>query len=55
MQLDPANASAALALARLYQEQGRTDDALALLKSVEARLPGQDGVGAAIKALEKTQ
>lgn len=52
VELDPADGSAALALAELYQRSGRTDEALALLRSVEARAPGQPGVAAAIKALE---
>jgi putative inorganic carbon (HCO3(-)) transporter len=53
VQLDPADGSAALALAKLYQERGRAGEALALLSSVEARAPGQPGVAAMIKALQE--
>jgi O-antigen ligase/tetratricopeptide (TPR) repeat protein len=53
MQLDPKDGSTALPLAKLYQQEGMTAEALTLLKSVEALAPGQAGVAAAIKALEK--
>jgi putative inorganic carbon (HCO3(-)) transporter len=55
VQLDPAGGSAALALARLYQDRGMSAEALALLESVEARLPGQSGVAAAISALQASR
>lgn len=55
IQLDPADGSAALTLAKLYQARGRVTEAIALLKSVEARVPGQPGVATAIKVLEAGQ
>ena len=50
--IDPAGGDAALALASLYRQLGQTAEALALLRSVEARAPGQPGVSGAIKQLE---
>ena len=52
VKIDPRDGDAALLLASLYGEQGRSDDALALLKSVDALLPGQPGVADAITKLE---
>lgn len=53
IQLDQRDGSAALALADIYVQQDRTDEALALLKSVEALAPGQAGVANTIKELER--
>ena len=50
--IDPGGGDAALPLAGLYRQLGQTDQALALLRSVEARAPGQPGVSDGIKQLE---
>jgi putative inorganic carbon (HCO3(-)) transporter len=52
IELDLRDSRPALALAKLYQEQGDTAQALTLLRSVEARAPGLAGVAAAIRVLE---
>ena len=52
LQLDQRDGSAALTLAGIYHEQGRTAEALAVLKSVEALAPGQAGVAGTIEVLE---
>ena len=52
VEIDPAGGDAAYSLASLYRQLGRTEDALTLLKSVEARLPGQPGIAEAIEELE---
>ncbi len=52
LEMDPANGEAALLLARTYAGAGKIDEALAVLKSVEALLPGQPGIAEAIQQLE---
>jgi putative inorganic carbon (hco3(-)) transporter len=52
MQMDPRDSRAALLLAQAYERNGRANDALALLRSVEKLRPGQAGVAGAIKKLE---
>jgi putative inorganic carbon (HCO3(-)) transporter len=52
LEIDQQDSRSALALAKLYQEQGDTAQALTLLRSVETRAPGQAGVAAAIRELE---
>jgi O-antigen ligase len=52
VELDPTDGKAALALADLYSGQGRVADALAVLKAVDAALPGQTGIAEAIAKLE---
>jgi O-antigen ligase len=52
VRIDSRGVSTTLALANLYGQQGRAAEALALLKSLEARVPGQPGVADAIKQLE---
>jgi tetratricopeptide (TPR) repeat protein len=52
MSIDPTGNKAALMLASVYRQQGKTAEALALLKSVEALAPGRPGVGDAIRELE---
>jgi O-antigen ligase len=53
VQIDARDGLAALALAKIYQQQGKTAEALALLTSVNRAEPGQAGVAAAIRALEE--
>ena len=55
LQLDPRDGSAALALAAIYVNEGKNDQALALLKAVDAAAPGQAGMAGTIEALEKGQ
>jgi Tfp pilus assembly protein PilF len=52
VRIDPAEGRAALLLADVYAKQGKTAEALALLRAVDARLPGQAGVAEAIQRLE---
>jgi cytochrome c-type biogenesis protein CcmH/NrfG len=52
MEIDPAGSRAALVLASIYRQVGQTAEALALLRSVEERAPGQPGIADAIKQLE---
>lgn len=52
MEIDPSYGDAAYSLASLYRQLGRDEDALALLESVDARLPGQPGISEAIEELE---
>lgn len=52
VRIDPAEGRAALLLADVYAKQGKTAEALALLRAVDARLPGQAGVAEAIQQLE---
>ncbi|MBN1319920.1 MAG: O-antigen ligase family protein [Thermoleophilia bacterium] len=52
VEIDPSGGDAAYSLASLYRQLGRVEDALSLLKSVEARLPGQPGIAEAIEELE---
>jgi len=51
--LDSADASAALALAKLYQDRGRVEEAIAVLETVEARAPGQVLIATAIEVLKR--
>lgn len=53
MDIDPSNGAAAYSLTSLYRQLGRDEDALELLKSVEARAPGQPGIAEAIEELEE--
>jgi hypothetical protein len=53
MVLDPSNGRTAIALAKIYVQQGMGAKALGLLRSVETLKPGQADVGVAIKALER--
>lgn len=52
VRIDPSDGRAALVLAGVYQQQGKTAEALALLRAVDARMPGQAGVAEAIQRLE---
>lgn len=52
VEIDPSGGIAAYSLAGLYRQLGRIEDALTLLKSVEARLPGQPGIAETIMELE---
>src|SRR5665647_2666434 len=52
VRIDPTGGTAALMLASVYRQQGKTAEALAVLKSVEAVAPGQPGIADAIKQLE---
>lgn len=52
VRIDPSGGRAALLLAATYQEQGKTVEALAVLRAVEALRPGQAGVAEAIEQLE---
>ncbi len=52
VRIDPSDGRAALLLAGVYQQRGKTAEALALLRAVDARLPGQAGVAEAIRQLE---
>jgi O-antigen ligase len=52
MKIEPTGAQAALLLAQAYDRNGRASEALALLKSLEARAPGRPGVVEAIQQLE---
>ena len=53
VRLDPRDGEAALALAGVYAQQKRFEEALAVLRAVEAVAPGQPGVADAIAKLEK--
>ncbi len=53
VRLDAGYASAALALAKLHQERGMTEEAIAVLEAVEARAPGQVLVTTAIEVLKE--
>ncbi len=50
--IDPRGGRGALMLASLLNENGRTEEALAILEEVEAIAPGQDGVAEAIATLK---
>jgi O-antigen ligase len=52
VRIDPTGGQAALMLADLYQQQGKTAEALAVLRGVEALAGGQPGVAEAIQQLE---
>lgn len=52
LSMDPKYASAALALAKFYEDAGQLEKAISVLKSVEKRSPGQTGVAEEIKRLE---
>jgi len=52
VRIDPTGGQAALLLAKAYHKQGRDAEALALLRAVEAAIPGQLGIAEAIAALE---
>jgi O-antigen ligase len=52
VEIDPGNGEAAVPLASIYQQMGRTQDALALLKGVAAHTSGQKDVEDYIKELE---
>jgi predicted Zn-dependent protease len=52
LKMDPADGEAALLLARTYERLDRPEDALAVLRAVEARRSGQTGVAEAIERLE---
>ncbi len=52
VRIDPTGGQAALLLADLYQQQGKTAEALAVLRGVEALAGGQPGVAEAIQQLE---
>jgi tetratricopeptide (TPR) repeat protein len=51
--IDPRDGEAALALAGVYAQQKRFEDALAVLRAVEAAAPGQPGIADAIRKLEE--
>ncbi len=52
VRIDPTGSQAALMLAQVYANQGKSAKALALLQSFEALAPGQPGVAEAIQQLE---
>ena len=54
LRLDPADGEAAVWLSRIYEGQGRIEEAKAVLQSVEGLLPGQPGVREALERLEGT-
>ena len=53
VELDAGATDAALSLAKLYQEQGMVDEAIAVLEAAEARVPGHPLLMAAIEVLRK--
>jgi len=50
--MNPANGEAALPLALAYGKAAKAAEALAVLKTAEALLPGQPGVAEAIEKIE---
>ena len=52
MRIDPSGGQAAVLLAQIYKNQGRYEEAIALLQAVEARSAGQPGVADFIRSLE---
>jgi O-antigen ligase/tetratricopeptide (TPR) repeat protein len=52
LEMNPANGEAALPLALAYGKAAKAAEALAVLKTAEALLPGQPGVAEAIKKIE---
>jgi O-antigen ligase len=52
MRMDPKNGQAALVLAAVYVKGGQPQNALAVLKQVDAQLPGQPGVADFIQQIE---
>jgi tetratricopeptide (TPR) repeat protein len=52
LSIDPTGGEAALLLAQVYAQQGHAQKALALLRAVEARAPGQPGIADEIARLE---
>jgi O-antigen ligase len=55
LKMAPSYGPAALLLAQAYEQMGRADEALAVLRSVEALAPGQPGVADAIQQLETSR
>jgi tetratricopeptide (TPR) repeat protein len=54
IKMDPAFSDGALQLANIYVSQGKTAEALAVLKAAEVAKPGQAGVAPMIQQLEGT-
>jgi Tfp pilus assembly protein PilF len=52
LEMDPAYGGAALPLAQAYWKAGNKAEALAVLKTADALLPGQPGIAEAIAAIE---
>ncbi len=52
VKMDPAYTEGVLLLARIYDDSGRSADALTVLKEFEARVPGQAGVAELISSIE---
>ncbi|HSK48035.1 MAG TPA: O-antigen ligase family protein [Coriobacteriia bacterium] len=52
IELDPAYAGAGLLLAEIYESQDKLQEAVDVLKAIEARKAGQSGVAERIQALE---
>jgi putative inorganic carbon (HCO3(-)) transporter len=52
LRLDPTNSQAGLLLAGVYARAGHPGEALAVLKAVNAAMPGQPGVATAIQQIE---
>ena len=53
--MDPAYTEATLLEARVYEQMGRTDEALRILRAYEAARPGWPGIADEITALEASQ
>jgi len=52
VKMDPVYAEGGLLLAQLYEQDGRLNEAIALLKGIDAQKPGQTGVAETIRRLE---
>ncbi len=55
VEMDPAYTEAVTALSQLYEQRGRIDDAIRVLRLANDHAPGQSGVEDKLKALEASQ